>query len=165
VVPTGDEVLVFNQITDFARYPAIAPDVREVVVHADQPRKGRQRTEWTVNFLRGVMRWTEEEHIDDERMTIQFAQIEGDFDEFQGGWQMTPGPSSCEVLLEVRYDFGIDSLAGIMDPLAERVIKRAICAVLVDITGELTVIEGGEALTDLGGTTPSPGVTVMRGEP
>ena len=30
------------------------------------------------------------------------------------------------MLFEVTYDFGIESMAGILDPIAERVIKRVV---------------------------------------
>ncbi len=36
-----------------------------------------------------------------------------------------------------------------MDPIAERVIKRVVCDVLAALFGHITVLEGGEALTDL----------------
>jgi hypothetical protein len=36
-----------------------------------------------------------------------------------------------------------------MDPIAERVVKRVVCSVLSGLFGEITVVRGGEALTDL----------------
>jgi ribosome-associated toxin RatA of RatAB toxin-antitoxin module len=163
VVPTDDADLVFKQITDFARYPSVSPDVRYVETHPATAAGHPQHTDWEVNFRRGIMRWTEREDIDNERLHVEFSQIDGDFDDFHGSWQLTPAASGCGVELRVTYDFGIESLAGIMDPLAERVIKRAICAVLADIVGEVTVLEGGAALTDLGELPDDSGIRIMAG--
>lgn len=158
LVPTEDTVLVFKKIIDFARYPAIAADVRVVDVH---PSAGSaQHSDWEVNFRRGIMRWTEREEIFPDRLHVAFTQTDGDFAEFHGGWQLTPTADGCRVELEVTYDFGIESLAGLMDPLAERVIKRAICFVLADVVGTVEIRSGGEALTDLGEFPPESGIHV-----
>lgn len=160
-VPTEDADLVFKQITDFARYPQVSPDVRSVEIHPATASGQPQHTDWEVNFRRGIMRWTEREHIDGKRLHVGFEQIDGDFDEFHGWWQLAPTASACGVEFRVTYDFGIDSLAGIMDPLAERVIKRAICAVLADVVGEVAVLEGGAALTDLGELPDGSGIRIV----
>lgn len=162
-VPTNDADLVFKHITDFARYPALSPDVRSVAT-CPPPAAGQpQHTDWEVNFRRGIMRWTERENIDHERLHVEFSQVDGDFDDFHGSWQLTPTGSGCNVELHVTYDFGIESLAGIMDPLAERVIKRVICAVLAGVVGEVTVLEGGAALTDLGELPDTSGIRILAG--
>lgn len=163
VVPTDDADLVFKQITDFAHYPAVAPDVRSVAIHPAPAAGQEQHTDWEVNFRRGIMRWTEREDIDHERLHVEFSQIDGDFDDFRGSWQLTPTASGCGAEFRVTYDFGVESLAGIMDPLAERVIKRVICAVLADVVGNVTVLEGGAALTDLGELPDSSGIRIMTG--
>lgn len=162
-VPTGDADLVFKCITDFKSYPAVSSDVRSVTTHPAPAAGQAQHTDWEVNFRRGIMRWTEWEDIDHERLQVKFCQIDGDFDDFHGYWQLTPTVSGCRVELRVTYDFGIESLAKIMDPLAERVIKRAVCSVLVDIVGEVTILEGGAALTDLGELPDSSGICIATG--
>ena len=108
-----------------------------------------------MNFRRGIMRWTELETIDDERLRIHFDQIDGDFEDFHGSWQVLPADDGAQVLFEVSYDFGIESLVGIMDPIAERVIKRSVCAVLSGLFADIRVLEGAEALTDLAGPVPA----------
>jgi ribosome-associated toxin RatA of RatAB toxin-antitoxin module len=130
------------RIAEFERYPKLAADVREVT------RRG-ETTDWVVNFRRGPMRWTETERTDDRELCIRFAQTEGDFAAFAGSWRVVAGIGGCVVRFECGYDFGIESLAGIMDPIAERVIKRVVCDVLAALFGPITVLEGGEALTDL----------------
>jgi hypothetical protein len=168
--PTEDPHRDFQRVSDFQLFPMLAEDVRAVRVHpapaTDLPRDcvysgegharheacgraGTTLSEWEVSFRRGVLRWTEWETVDPDRLRIEFDQAAGDFADFRGHWQLTPVRGGCEVRFEVSYDFGIDSLAGIMDPIAERVIKRVICSVLSGLFGEITVVRGGEALTDL----------------
>jgi polyketide cyclase/dehydrase/lipid transport protein len=148
-IPTADAPVALARIADFARFPALADDVRSVHVHP-VPAPGLPRnTDWEVNFRRGVMRWNEWEHIRADRLRIEFGQIDGDFAEFHGFWWIEPAAAGCDVHFGVTYDFGIESLAGLMDPIAERVIKRVITSVLSELFGAIEVLEGGEALVDL----------------
>lgn len=142
-IRTGDVRDALTRIADFARFPALAGDVRSVVV-ADGG------SHWAVDFRRGVMRWHEKDTVHPEDLRIDFVQTDGDFAEFHGSWLLQPVIGGADVLFEVTWDFGIDSMAGLMDPIAERVIKRVACAVLSGLFGEATVLEGGEALADLG---------------
>ena len=148
---TEDAQRDFQRVADFGLFPGLADDVRAVEVHpAPSPDMPRD-SDWAVNFRRGVMRWNEWESVDVARLRIEFDQTDGDFAEFHGFWQLDPHTGGCEVLFEVTYDFGIESLAGIMDPIAERVVKRVICSVLTELFGDIDVLEGGEALIDLAG--------------
>jgi ribosome-associated toxin RatA of RatAB toxin-antitoxin module len=147
-VPSGEVRAAFESISDFERFAVLADDVREVrTVSAGSARVSY----WEVNFRRGVMRWHEWESVDPAALRIEFDQTDGDFAGFRGSWQLSALDSGFEVLFEVSWDFGIESLAGIMDPIAERVVKRVICSVLAGLFGDITVVEGGEALADLAG--------------
>jgi ribosome-associated toxin RatA of RatAB toxin-antitoxin module len=146
VLPVADAHAALSSIARFDRFPALAEDVRTVSTNDGA---GGRDSDWEVNFRRGVMRWNEREVVDQDALRIEFEQTEGDFAEFSGSWQLTEVDGGCAVHFEVTYDFGIESLVGIMDPIAERVIKRVICSVLAALFGEITVVEGGRALTDL----------------
>ncbi|MPZ82410.1 MAG: cyclase/dehydrase [Actinophytocola sp.] len=142
-IAARDARAALARIAEFERYPGLAADVRHVAVRGEE-------TDWVVNFRRGPMRWTETETVDPQRLRIEFEQLDGDFASFHGSWQLVPGIGGCVVRFEVSYDFGVESLAGIMDPIAERVIKRVVCDVLASLFGPTSVLEGGEALSDLG---------------
>lgn len=143
-LPTNDAHAVLARIADFSAFPALAEDVRSVDVRKWGVDGGS--SSWVVSFRRGVLRWTEQDFVNIAKQRIDFHQIAGDFADFRGSWQVTAG----RVLFEVTYDFGIDSMAAILDPIAERVIKRVVRSVLSGLFGEVTVIEGGEAFADLG---------------
>lgn len=145
-IRTDDVAAAFADIADFTRFPDLADDVRSVV-------SGPGGSDWVVNFRRGLMRWHEAETVSADDLRVEFAQTDGDFAEFHGSWQVTPALGGADVLFEVTWDFGIESMAGLMDPIAERVITRVVCSALSGLFGEITVTEGGDALADLS-TTP-----------
>jgi ribosome-associated toxin RatA of RatAB toxin-antitoxin module len=147
--PVDDPVAAFHAIADFAAFPALADDVRAVDVHPAPVPGAPRDSDWTVNFRRGLLRWNEWESVDADRLRIEFEQTDGDFADFHGHWQLTATGGGCAARFEAGYDFGIESLAGLMDPIAERVITRVVCSVLTGLFGDITVIEGGGSLVDL----------------
>ena len=138
--------LAFSRISDFEPFQQLAEDIRSVQTNPGNPDRD---SDWCVNFRRGLMRWNEIEILDPVARTIRFEQTDGDFERFEGSWLVAAEGAGSRVDFAVTYDFGIESLVGIMDPIAERVIKRAVCSVLGSLFGEITILLGGEALTDL----------------
>jgi ribosome-associated toxin RatA of RatAB toxin-antitoxin module len=129
LIPNRTPAEVLPEIVRFDRYPALAPHVRSTVVHRTLPTP-TGRSEWELHFRSGLLRWTEEETFEAALGRVTFTQTEGDFDAFSGGWDLTPdGAGTC---LEFRadFDFGIPSLAGILDPIAHRVIQETVAYVV-----------------------------------
>ncbi|MGW6568398.1 type II toxin-antitoxin system RatA family toxin [Streptomyces sp. NPDC054975] len=134
----------YDQVKQFARYPDLVPVVRAVTVHeisADE-----ETSDWEVYFRNGILRWTESDHFDPDNLTITFTQLDGDFDSFEGTWRITATENGCVVDFRADFDFGIPSLAGILDPVAERVIKETIARVVIGLFGGEGTVVGDEAL-------------------
>ena len=138
----ADTGLCFDRISDFARYPEFVDVIRDVAVHQADA-NGNERSDWAVYFRNGILRWSEQDALDRTALRITFEQIDGDFDHFAGQWtiaQAPDGPGSSVVTFDSDFDFGIPSLAGILDPVAERVFKETIAAVLAGLFGQIEVL-------------------------
>lgn len=126
-----DPGTAYERVKDFARYPELSPVVRSVVVH---PQEGdEEHSDWEVYFRNGILRWTEADTFDATQRAIVFRQLHGDFEEFTGTWTVRPDGGGCLVEFAAEFDFGIPSLAGILDPVAERVLKETIAVVLTSL--------------------------------
>ena len=75
----------YDLICDFRRYPELTDKVNEVVVHPPEA-DGSLRSDWSVIFRNGLMRWSELDRFVPETLTVQFEQIKGDFEVFRGSW-------------------------------------------------------------------------------
>ncbi|WMX44202.1 type II toxin-antitoxin system RatA family toxin [Streptomyces roseicoloratus] len=124
----------YARIGDFARYPELVDTVRRVSVRPDTG-DGVIGSDWEVDFRNGVLAWEEEDVFDDSALTISFRQTRGDFDTFDGHWQVTPQGTGCRVEFSAAFDFGLPTLANIVDPVAERVLKQTIGHVLHALIG------------------------------
>lgn len=132
VLPAADLPTAFDTISDFARYPLLVPDVVRSVVVAPVVRGEPVVSAWEVYFRNGILTWTETDWLHPETATIDFSQTEGDFEAFSGGWRLTPLGDGKGVHVEfvADFDFGVPSLASIIDPVAERVLTETIIAIL-----------------------------------
>ncbi|MGW7334123.1 type II toxin-antitoxin system RatA family toxin [Streptomyces sp. NPDC054840] len=132
-----DARTAYGLVRDFARYPELVTIVRRVDVAAAQP-GGAVVSDWEVDFRNGVLAWSEEDVFDDSAMAISFRQTAGDFETFDGRWAITPaggGGAGCTVRFEAEFDFGLPSLSGIIDPVAERVLRETIEQILQALLG------------------------------
>ncbi|MCP9944756.1 SRPBCC family protein [Streptomyces somaliensis] len=135
-----DPRAVFERVHDFARYPDFTDVVRSVTVH--EISREEEASDWEVYFRNGILRWTEADRFDREALVISFEQVDGDFEEFSGSWRITAdGPDSL-VSFSADFDFGIPSLAGILDPVAQRVFKETIARVVFGLfAGAVSVVD------------------------
>lgn len=140
--PVGAD-FAFQRITEFERYPEFVDEVRSVIVQTD----GGEilASEWDILFRNGPLRWAEVDYIQAATRTIIFEQTSGDFDVFRGSWHVEPAASGCTVKFETTFDFGIPSLAGVLEPIASKVLKEAIGVIVTRLLGEASIV--GEPAT------------------
>ncbi|MET9225637.1 SRPBCC family protein [Lentzea sp. NPDC003310] len=125
-VPACAPADAFDRLSDFSRFPELCQEIRSITQHPGEPR----RTDWSVEFRQGLLSWTEREVFDHENLCVEFDQIDGDFADFRGTWRVAASGDGSEIVFEVTYDFGIESLAGAMDPIAERLLLRVVGDIL-----------------------------------
>ncbi|MFF2775585.1 SRPBCC family protein [Streptomyces sp. NPDC058052] len=125
LVPAQEARTVFESIIRWERYPDLAPHVHTTTVHGTLPSDDCSSS-WELHFRSGLLRWTERDEFSLEDLTARFEQIDGDFDSFEGVWTLRQEGADVAVDFEADFDFGIPSLEGILDPIAERVIKESV---------------------------------------
>ena len=152
----------FRTLADFSRYPEQTEAVRSVSV--TQSDATTTVSQWEVNFRSGILRWTEQDTFDVERCRIDFCQIAGDVDTFEGAWVCADEPTGCVIEFEARLDMGIPSLADALEPIAVRtlventvVIVRGLFAADVVVESDIPAPRHPRAV----GTVPSAAVTAI----
>lgn len=123
---------VFENVLQFRLYPELSPHVQSTTVYESRPNPTGSSS-WELLFRSGLLQWSETERYLKEKLRVEFEQTEGDFDEFSGFWTFVQDGDDCVLHFECDFDFGIDSLAGILDPIAERVIKETVAWAIVGL--------------------------------
>jgi ribosome-associated toxin RatA of RatAB toxin-antitoxin module len=143
LVPNADADAVFARISEFERFSHYTDAVREIILRPLG--EGVVESAWSVNFRNGIMRWSERDHIDPEQRVITFEQLDGDFDEASGQWTVTPAGQDVRVVFTTEFDFGMPSIAAMINPIAERTLRENIEAILRGLLGKNTVLFTTEA--------------------
>jgi ribosome-associated toxin RatA of RatAB toxin-antitoxin module len=125
---------VYETVSDFARYPDLVDTVMSVEV--DPPlADGSVPSEWRVRFRNGILRWRELDWFDRRELAIRFEQTEGEFDVFRGDWRLEPAGDAVRLRFRAEFDFGVASLASIIDPVAIRVLTESMRTILAGLFG------------------------------
>lgn len=141
-VPGRSATSVYDTISDFRRYPELAPAVRHVEILTSD---GVSSTSaWEVWFRQGVMRWVESDRFDPVGMRIEFTQLEGDAAVFDGSWACTELEGATRLTFSSRLDMGIPSLADALEPIAVRTLVDNITAIVRGLLGDDVQVEGVE---------------------
>jgi len=145
LIPTEQADTVYDSVRRWERYPDLAPHVNATTVHATYPAENASSS-WELHFRSGLLRWTESDVFVPERGEIRFEQTDGDFDSFTGTWTVLQQGADVSVRFAADFDFGIPSLEGILDPIAERVIKETVAWALTGLFPAVR-LSGGVELT------------------
>lgn len=140
VIPAVDATTVYDNILQFDRYAGLAPHVESTTVHETVP-SPTGSSSWKLHFRSGLLRWTEAETFARDALRLEFEQTDGDFDSFAGVWALRQDGEDTVLHFEADFDFGIPSLEGILDPIAERVIKETVAWVVVGMFDNATISE------------------------
>lgn len=150
-----DVTEAFERVSAFSRYPELTEVIRSVT--SRQVSDGEEVSDWDVYFRNGILSWSETDRFDRDALTITFEQVDGDFAEFTGVWRITADGADCLVDFSAAFDFGIPSLAGILDPVAERVFKETIARVVISLFAGNAAVVGDEAVARaVAGVTAGP---------
>jgi ribosome-associated toxin RatA of RatAB toxin-antitoxin module len=125
---------VFDTLADYARYAELVDDVQSVQL--DHRPDGTATSSWEVKFRGGFLRWTEENWFHRDRLQMGFRQVEGDFAEFSGSWLIMSDTNGVTAQLTIEFDFGIPSLAKMVEPVAERVLIDMTRQILLGLFGD-----------------------------
>jgi ribosome-associated toxin RatA of RatAB toxin-antitoxin module len=125
---------IYDTISDFTRYPELVDTVLAVRVDDPLP-DGSVPSDWKVAFRNGILRWREVDWFDRADLAIRFEQIDGEFDTFRGDWRLRETGGDVLLAFHAEFDFGVASLASIIDPVAVRVLTESMRTILVGLFG------------------------------
>jgi len=112
---------IYPILKDMEKYPEFMMDLKSVEV---LERNGNTTvSRWVSNVDGRIIKWTELDTFDDEKMHISYQQIEGDLKKFAGEWILTPIGNRTEIKLTVDFEFGIPMIAGLLNPILKKKVR------------------------------------------
>ncbi|UVF77093.1 type II toxin-antitoxin system RatA family toxin [Gordonia mangrovi] len=133
-----DADAAFARLCDFETLAGLVDDVERIEITPVGP--GEQISSWGVIFRRGVMQWRERDVIDHDARTISFSLIDGDLAYLEGHWSVEKHEAGCVITFRSEFDFGIPSMAAMLNPLAERELRRNNRAIIAAVAHPTTPV-------------------------
>jgi len=134
---------IFERVRRLDRYPEFMPDVKRVKILETSLTSGA--SEWDIDIEGCPLHWLERDTFDNDNYIFEFRTIEGDFDVFNGRWQVLDSPRGSRVIFTVSYLVGIPVIEDIIGPILKIKIERNTQKMLDDLKKE---IEASNAIQD-----------------
>jgi ribosome-associated toxin RatA of RatAB toxin-antitoxin module len=123
---------VWERINDFGSYPTYMRTV-ESVEELDAP-EGRRLTRWRALFKGSILCWTDESIALPDEWRVEFQQVDGDLERFDGTWQLAPiSADVTNVTLAVDFEIGIPQLASLLNATAAAAIEENCISMIQDV--------------------------------
>jgi ribosome-associated toxin RatA of RatAB toxin-antitoxin module len=115
---------VWTTVLDIERYSDVMENVRWAKVLTTNGASERTCA-WSVTLKGSILEWEEVEHIDHDARVVEFHQLRGDMQVFEGRWTLEPrGPGATHVAFDVAFEIGIPLLAEMLNPVAQRSLRE-----------------------------------------
>ena len=113
---------IYAIVKDRAAYPNFMKDLVSVEILE----RGENYTisHWVSNVDGRKIIWTERDTFYPEQNKITYAQTEGDLKKMEGEWNIVPQGEECEVTLSVDLEFGITMIAGLLNPIRQKKVRK-----------------------------------------
>lgn len=96
-------------------YPAYMPSINSITVL--ERRENKMTTHWDAEIEGAPIRWVQQIQMNDSTREIIFKTTEGDFDVFQGKWQVGESDGQVFLKLSVQYKLGIPIIEEVLGPI------------------------------------------------
>lgn len=113
---------VWRAICDVEAFPIFMPPVQAIrVLRRDDTSLD---AEWEVELKGSLLKWVQRDHHDEDRLRVDYHQISGDLERFEGYWLVEASPGGCVSRLLVDFEIGIPMLRMMLDPIATRALRE-----------------------------------------
>ena len=122
-------------VSDMERFPEFIPTVDDVTVI--EKGDGWTLSRWVAQFQKRPVEWIERDDFDEENLTIDYDQTEGDLRYFRGQWRFVSEDDGCRIHLSCEASLGVPMLSAALDPLVGKIVRDNAKAMLEAIKKEL----------------------------
>lgn len=127
---------VWDRVSDYPAYRRFMASVEEVTELPE--RNGNRITSWRVRLKGSMLHWTDETIARPDEWRLDFFQVDGDLERFDGYWQLQElEPSLTGVSLGVDFEIGIPQLRTLLNAAAAAAIRENSLQMLKDLDLEL----------------------------
>lgn len=131
-------VKIWEQLVDLNNYPKIMEPVQSIRVIKEVD--NYSEVEWEVLLKGSILKWIEMEVRKPTEYIIEFSQISGDLEKFNGYWSLSSlNDAHTRATLFIDFEIGIAMLKDMLDPVAEKALTDNSRKMLLSFGSEVIV--------------------------
>lgn len=126
---------VFKLLKDMEHFSEFMRDVKSLKIL--EQNENKLITQWQIEIEKTAINWKEEDIFDDKAYTLKFRMLEGDYEEYQGTWQLLPHFGATLLKISAVFDWGIPVLEMFVGDVLEKKAQLAFKGMLKSIKKRL----------------------------
>lgn len=128
-------VEVFNILKNFQDFPKFMRDVKNVKIVETKGK--RIIIEWEIEIDGAPIYWKEEDEIDEEKKSIKFKMLEGDYGSYEGEWQLKKiDEQKTKLIFYAGIDWGIPTFEKFVGKTLEIKTRKSLRSMVNSIKKE-----------------------------
>lgn len=128
-------VEVFNILKNFQDFPKFMRDVKNVKIIETKGK--RIIIEWEIEIDGAPIYWKEEDEIDEEKKSIKFKMLEGDYGSYEGEWQLKKiDEQKTKLIFYAGIDWGIPTFEKFVGKTLEIKTRKSLRSMVNSIKKE-----------------------------
>jgi ribosome-associated toxin RatA of RatAB toxin-antitoxin module len=84
------------------------------------------QSSWEVKLRNGILRWTEHDEFDPDKLSVTFHQVDGDLAMLEGSWRIRESDGGAELSFNAQFDLGLPGLEDFLEPVAQKALEENI---------------------------------------
>ena len=127
---------VWQKLVLLENYPKFMDPVKSITVLKNDG--DYAEVEWEVLLKGSILKWVEKEIKKPSEYLIEFSQISGDLEKFDGYWSLEPlNSTQTRARLYTDFEIGIPMLKDMLDPVAEKALMENSRKMLLSFGSEI----------------------------
>lgn len=131
---------LYNLLRSIEQYPSFLAQVENLKVISTT--SDTALAEWRINVNGTPLRWKQLDIYDDVEGRIRFRMLEGDYEHYEGEWNLRPLDDKTQLSLVATIEWGLPHLSRYVDPFLQRRAELAIRGMLRAIKRRAEIGDG-----------------------
>ncbi len=119
---------LYDLLRSLEQYPTFLAQIENLKVLSTT--SDTALAEWRINVNGTPLRWKQLDIYDDVQGRIRFRMLEGDYEHYEGEWQLHPVGDKTQLSLTATIEWGLPHLSRYVDPFLQRKAELAIRSML-----------------------------------
>ncbi len=128
IVRKKDKQAVYDLLKEMQNFPIFMHGVKKLDII--EKKDNKMITSWKVEIDGASLLWKEEDTFNDKEKSLKFKMLEGDYDNYEGKWQLEELSGDTKIILSANFDWGVPAFEKLVGDVLRRKARNSLRSML-----------------------------------